>query len=473
MDRFGKVLIFDGERLSFRLLRSILGDEAVYFSPRTGNLFHKGRECYLDEAGGRFIIGDLPNDDIVFETASSFLHIYSYGILFAADAEGTIRLTHQKILEARFFLVPENTFTLLAHFFQNGLTYAGETERREVKVHDFVIDDGENRFSLEANIKVSLHDERIVLLTEEVFLIEIEKYRPLVYFCAFGGEGYLETLFTSIRSYMMFSKANLNFLIFTNIYDVDLPPDLKYAPVRIIRMPSVAMNSRYYKRYSPEIAEYFREYSPIVYSDADIICNNDITDMLRTVHASNRFFIACECGRRTKDFVLRSGWFIGSFLLRDKSLSEDDVRPVNSGFFAFRSFQEFSFISQAMQMIAHNIIKLEGFNNNVLDQSSLNYLLIKFCEYDCFYLNDIVITWPDSDFSKIARAGIVHFCGHGNLIGNFETKEEGVKAYFDYVQSVVKAEQQQAIPAEAEKEEEVLVMVQDTSLNSGKAMCSS
>lgn len=451
MDRTGKVLAFDGERLSFKLLRCLREDEAVYFCSRTGTLFHKGAECYLDESLSRFMVSPLPNDDIVFEISGHFLSIYSCGILLVSSASGEIQLTNNRCSESLFFLLSEEMFRLLHHFFESGITYEGETRRREIKVHDFIIDDGENKFSLQDNTHVSLRDDRLILMAEEVVLIEVKKFRPLIYFCAFGGQEYLETLFLSMRSYVMFSKTKLNFIIFTNLQKVEIPSDLRHIPISVVRLPSVALISRYYRRYSADVVEHFHEYSPIVYSDADIICNNDITDMLHKVHSSRKFFIACECGRRSREFVLRSGWFIGSFLMRDKSLSEDEVLPINSGFFAFRSVQEFTTISRAMKLISHNILKMEGFHHSLLDQSSLNYVLMKFCDYDSYYLNDIVTTWPDSDFSKIKRSGVVHFCGHGNLLGTFESKEDGLKAYYDYVQAFLEEDRKAALVEPAEE----------------------
>lgn len=353
----------------------------------------------------------------------------------SSHPNGTLSLTHLKEKWETFLTISEETLDLLKY-----MQKLSKREGKEFSIESFSIHYGGNRFLIEHNKYSSIKDNVITLIDYNFSVVEIEKINPVIYFCAFSSHEILKSSILSIRSYEMFSNVSFTYVLFTNVHEFDFPTDIEN--LKVIYVESVGTISHLYKRYSQEVMSHLLPYSPIFYSDCDILCNNDLQELVKEVMASETIYVNSEPDRET-DFIMSSGWFISDFYQFDETIREKTIYPVNSGFFAFKSVKCFQFVSTNLDRLSLIINTRHGGSHYAFDQSAFNYILTKFCIFDTEFLIKYIINWPPEEFSQIKRSGIIHFCGG---VGHFSSKYERMAAYLDYI-STDKIPDQKELPA--------------------------
>lgn len=421
MDYHGNILTYDGFEIKFTAIDSTKEDDCIFIGDGA-NLFFKNKLVFLHEKNKKLCISteNLSNYRIDFH--SKYIRIGLFGVFLSSRENGEVILHRIEDTWETFLPISKEFFNTICYLKRNFLY-----RNINFSIENFYMNFNEKKFSIEKNEFSILENERLILIDEDLCLHEIEKFNPVIYFCAFSSEEIIKSSLLSINSFIEHSNVDFTYILFTNIIDFDFPNNIPY--LKIIFIPSFGIISHLYKRYSAEIMYHLRDYSPIFYSDSDIICNNDIKEIALKVFDSKKLYVNSE---KDRDYntIINSGWFISDFNKHDKEIINENILPINSGFFGFRNIEFFKVASYCMDAISNNIIKKHDFLHYAFDQSTFNYVIMKFYEIDIELFQKFIINWPAEDFSEISRCGIVHFCGG---VGEFSSKYEKMLAYSDYI----------------------------------------
>ncbi|QDH14903.1 hypothetical protein E3E11_02430 [Oecophyllibacter saccharovorans] len=423
MDYHGHILTYDGSALQFVSIENLTSEEAVWIDLATNNLFFRSKQVFFCEKDRRVNITQKPNNLVQIFYDNNLLKISGLGIFAGAHPEGEFVLRNKADLWEAFLPISPEILKFLQY-----VQKLGNELNVHVLVEKFMLQYGEKEFFIDQNRSISLNDDRLTLIDVNSSIIEIPKLNPALYFCAFSSNEAVKCALLAIKTFEMFSNVDFTYIIFTNIEDFPFPdnqPNLK-----IIHVESFGIISHLYKRYSQDVMNHLTEYSPIIYSDCDVICNGDLKEFVKVASASEKIYTNVE-GDKSKKFIMEYGWFIGDYYKFDETIHDKTIYAVNSGIFSFKSVQSFQIVSVNMDRISALInARHNGIPHKCFDQSAFNYLLTKFCNFDTEFLKQYVINWPHPEFSKIDRTGLAHFCGG---LGQFTSKYDKMAAYVEYL----------------------------------------
>ena len=421
MDYHGNILSFNGKELKFIDINLAKKENSIFID-ENNNLVYGDDVVFIKEENNTICLMNDNLSEYKIDFYGEKIKISSFGCFLSSNKEGNIFFSHLDELWETFLPIKKEFFDVIYYIknfcFNNDLTFM---------IENFIIQYDSRKFSIIKNNSISLDQEKLIFLDENFSLFEIKKINPAIYFCAFSSEEIIMSAIVSIKSFIDHSNVKFQYFLFTNMKNFDFPTDIP--SLKIIFIPSFGMISHLYKRYSFEILNNLRNYSPIFYSDCDIICNNDIRDIVSIVFESNIIYVNSEKNTE-KDIIINSGWFIGNYNKIDTEIIEENIKPVNSGFFGYKNTNVFRTVSKCMDTISKTINTVNHGNYYSYDQSSFNYVLIKFCDFNIDFFQKFIINWPDDNFSNIDRCGIVHFCGG---LGEFSSKYEKMVAYSEYI----------------------------------------
>jgi hypothetical protein len=251
------------------------------------------------------------------------------------------------------------------------------------------------------------------------------RYRPLVYFAAFGKPAFLALLKVAIESLIGFGNYDGAILVLT-----DTPPTRLHAllpgldAARLVVLPMKPTDrvgflaARYAILDWPDAASF----QPILYCDTDIVFDLPIAPLLQAIATSRRICAPAE------DF---------SLLARDPSvgaelMAADGAQPryaigFNSGTLGIPNLTEHGDALRLTRTILVNRADLLGRRRpGFIDQPIANYVSFRSGHFDTQVLTRFVrYGWPDISRDTAGRCGLVHFFyPPGNAQAKYQAMEQ-------------------------------------------------
>ena len=263
----------------------------------------------------------------------------------------------------------------------------------------------------------------------------IERYipfRPLIYTIAYGHDEIFETLLLSLESLHEFGGYGGDILIFSDRTAQQLAgiiPAALAPRVRVVAAPVAdvtdMMSAKFRICDMPDLAAY----RPLLYLDADVICNAPIDSLLIELASATKISVPLEM-----DLAGEHNYY-GSVLFKaDPTAPRRHERGFSAGILGIPSIDiaraTFPLILESMYGFAR-IQNDRGIMGPMFhDQGIANYVLHKTGLVD-FGIMTRRVTTPvgfEPDQSGIPRLGLAHFCGG---VGDAAKKLPSMRAYLN------------------------------------------
>lgn len=449
IDFHGKILSNKNNALHFCEIVDISKNDCVMFDSDNLRLTYAGVDICVNEVDGVFHALASNKASSYIEMDNAFFYYSSKNIFLSSNEDGQLLLTKLRERWEKFLPITEDMFLFLRSISLHGLHYTDNDQiidKGSIELKSFAIQDGINNFPMEYNLDISIKNKNIYIADKFACIRKIAFRNPAVYFCALSSKEILTSVFASIESYSLYSEVDFSYVIFTNVENVKIPQTISHNRIEIINVESIGLIDHVYKRYEKEVIEKMCLYNPVIYSDADIVCNNSLKSLENYLTKTENIIVNTE-DRYDAPTIENSGWFIASFKKDDALLRDTEIDAINSGFFGYSSKENMMDVSRMISIISKNIIKRHGLSHWAYDQSAFNYAIIKNGNYDKEYLKPLTQNWPSANFHEIPLCGIVHFCGG---VGNFSSKSEKMRSYMMYLKNTHKRNPASDPPTQAQ-----------------------
>ncbi|GBR43200.1 hypothetical protein [Neokomagataea thailandica] len=253
---------------------------------------------------------------------------------------------------------------------------------------------------------------------------KFKSFRPLIYFCAFHDPTILECVCIAVNSLVTFGKWQYDIAILTSpdtvetlqesLSSLDVPGTLTIIPV-----PNTHDKLDWcLSRYNFALSDMFQHASPILYCDADIVCDHPLDDILPLL-VTSPFVHACPEGRLDEGSLQSEGHWFGWRLLSGDNVPFDPFsRGFSSGILGFADARSVQDVFPLIRQAAYGWMETFGGRETLpsFDQRFANYVLRKMNMSSLDIIPQKVSLFripPEGQPypSVQQRRGIVHFLG--------------------------------------------------------------
>ncbi len=255
---------------------------------------------------------------------------------------------------------------------------------------------------------LSAWPNRLTLLRDGWRIEQICRFRPLVYFAAFGNQAIMRQFALSVRSLVTFGGYDGDIAVLTDHTPEEISallPAFDRPRVLVLRCDARDRVAFMAARYT--IADWADawQYQPLLYVDTDTIFDADIAPILRAVACSDRISAPVEAMS-----PMRTSAPAGAGLLQ---LDDCDPRwrhGFNSGTLGIPNLFEHAHTLRLIGRIIANNTALNGRDSlPYADQEVANYVSFKTGHFDTVLLAPYVRVGWDSSVPSDNRRGILHF----------------------------------------------------------------
>ncbi len=248
---------------------------------------------------------------------------------------------------------------------------------------------------------------RLPLLRDGWRIDMIYRYRPLIYFAAFGAPEIMQQFALSLRSLITAGGYEGAIAVLTDKTTAEIaalaPPGMR-AP--LVVLPTAARDPMAYMAARLTIGSWpdAREFQPLLYVDADILFDLPVAPMLWDIGRSDRICAAVE------PEPLATSFFVGASLFQDDKCSPGSRMGFNSGTLGIPNLQRHGRMLELMGRIMHNRASLYGREAlPYTDQSIANYVLFRLDGVDAELISPYV-RLANNAGDPVSKRGLVHFC---------------------------------------------------------------
>ncbi|MEN3177795.1 glycosyltransferase [Gluconobacter sp. OJA] len=432
-----QVLSVDNEN-KIKLLN--INEYGNYILFDNNNFFVSGRECFFCCRSGEVIVstrqdyfpittGFCGEEQIYFSLNGGFLSSNTSSIFiqpFCGDWE-------------KFYLLDEKKLQIIRNCFAKGCYIQGSNvylPPEEIIQNKNGIKFGKYNIKIENIIKsIKTESNRIIFFRDNLGIIIIKPFNPLVYLTCFGGSDIISSAEESIYSLFHFGDFIGEVLIITDNENISFSEKLLPFMGRIHFQKSNAYDFFDFtlSRYMISNISEMINYSPIMYMDCDIIINSNINEVFHDSMKIDKILFSEEY-RLSES----SPWFGGEHwkeVGKDYKLMQSGI---NSGIFVFNSIDAAKEILISVVQSMINSQKTKHSRSKIiletLDQPNLNYVLMAHFPscFDTEKLTSYVFHGSGGCFSDIPTLGFAHFNGG---LGNFESRLELMRNYVKYIEN--------------------------------------
>jgi hypothetical protein len=285
---------------------------------------------------------------------------------------------------------------------------------------------GPTCFGTEA--QVSLSGDRLTIIREGWRLDAYRRYRPLVYYAAFGRDEVFDCLRQALASLFEFGAYDGEVLLLTDraheTWTHDLDPAIRdRVTVRIVEAQD--MLDWMLARYRIAAMAEFAAYRPLLYLDIDVVANAPLTRLLQRLAVSTLLHAPAE------NSVIHPADYYGASLLAADGVAVPAERPgFSAGIMGFPDLATaaplFALVPDLAEAYARRIGSRTRFA--CFDQPFANYAAVKSGGVELRLLREFLDNrwfWLDR---PTARRGLVHFTGGADKPGE---KRAAMAAYLD------------------------------------------
>jgi hypothetical protein len=254
------------------------------------------------------------------------------------------------------------------------------------------------------------------------------RFRPLIYFAAFGNDQIFRSLGLAIESLIEMGEYRDTVMVLTNVSrkEMGFYLPVRYLPqIRYAYMPGLDLLDFTLARY--RIAEVSGAFSfqPILYLDTDIICNASVTDILVDILRSDGLCLCAEL-----DLYNSADFYGASLFHADPTAQPREPRGLTSGLIGLPNIDAASTFSSILRTAYAHARTAGRFALPYMDQPIVNYVLHKLGGFSTDVLSSHVLNL-NGNFSipnhETPKVGFVHFCGG---IGNTSAKLPAIERYY-------------------------------------------
>ncbi len=277
----------------------------------------------------------------------------------------------------------------------------------------------------------------LIIYDDTISFSMMSPYNPAAYYCAFGKYNVIRSMIQSVFSLFEIGKFEGEVFVITDWEDIPWPDMLMpyLDRIRIVQIGAFDFFDYTIARYRLMAIHDIKNYSPVMYIDSDIIVNNDIRDVFRSVMGLDKF-----CVSKEYDLEGPSEWYGGRHWEAATTKPDLPAFGINSGIFVFKNNEIARGILSLTEKSMLNTRRIMNTRHmhvtETLDQPNLNWaIMLRYeKEIDTSLLDASVMHAVSGNFADIPNVGFAHFNGG---IGDFETRADLLESYVNYLVSVV------------------------------------
>ena len=255
---------------------------------------------------------------------------------------------------------------------------------------------------------VSAWPNRLTLLRDGWRIEQICRFRPLVYFAAFGNEAIMRQFALSVRSLVTFGGYDGDIAVLTDHSAEEIAALLPaFDRPRVLVLQCDARDRVAFMAARYTIADWADawQYQPILYADTDTIFDADIAPILRAIACSDRISAPVEAMS-----PLRTSASVGAGLLQLDGCDPRSMYGFNSGTIGIPNLFEHAHTLRLIGRVIANNAALNGRDSlGYADQEVANYVSYKIGHFDTTLLSPYVRVGWDNSVPNDNRRGILHF----------------------------------------------------------------
>lgn len=249
---------------------------------------------------------------------------------------------------------------------------------------------------------------RLTVLQEAWRIDRIYRYRPLIYFAAFGDADIVRQFGLSVTSLVTTGEYDGPIAVMTDKTPAEiralLPPDMR-GPLVVI--PTAARDRVGYMAARLTIGNWpdAMDFQPLLYADTDIVFDRPIGRMLYEIAIAGRMSAVVE----PREY-LRSSDAVGSGLILADGCSPGETLGFNSGTLGIPNLHLIGGTLALMGRVLNNRLTMCGRQSmTYVDQPAANYVGYRLGAVETSLLSDYVrLCAHEPDPAE--RRGLAHFC---------------------------------------------------------------
>lgn len=389
--------------------------------------FYAKREFYVE-------IKKNSSSRVEFLESQSYIKIYADGYYLSLESEESKDLifSRNETENTKFLLLDASTKESIGLLLKNGFwsgNYNDFISFSEVNFRRGIISYRDISVEIKRNTSLDISTDKQLFIYNDANIDIIRIFNPLIYFCCFGEEKYLEMTNCLLNSLIKFGKIIPNIIILTDMREEIVFKYIKFydkQKIKIINLYSPSKQGYCAERFNIEEFEVFSKYSPVLYLDNDIVINSDISEIFRDLFDIKGIACSSELGDAANNPV----WFGETLKNQDGFLGHLPNPHINAGVYGFRRLSDVQNIFSNTLAVFGEITRRKGECVDSSDQSSFGYAVMKSENYDVEILPRYVKNWPSTKFDEIPRKGIAHFCGG---VGEYAGKLALMESYVEYL----------------------------------------
>ncbi len=329
----------------------------------------------------------------------------------APDHDGVSLVTADPGSPARFLAIGADDLAALRDILSvRWLTDAARQPEPAVMVPGFTLRTGNLDVDLRWNLPLDLSEwpHRLTVLHEAWRIARIYRYRPLVFYAAFGDADIMRQFGLSLTSLMTTGGYDGAIVVMTDKTPAEIrtfiPPDMR---ATLVVLPTAARDRIAYMAARLTIGRWqdARDFQPLLYTDADIVFDRSVTRMLCAIARSDRISAAVE----PREYLGTSD-AVGSGLILADGGAPGMTLGFNSGTLGIPNLRLVGSTLALMGRVLSNRLTMCGRDSlPYVDQPAANYVGYRLDAVDTRLLSEYVRLCAHNP-DPADRRGLSHFC---------------------------------------------------------------